>query len=174
MHSIGLSGSGVLQATTVEETSLADSIPSVSTQQAVEDLSCTSQSTFCNIAEVKNYVWYRGFFGRIDIQSKSTSLRRSNARKLGNRVISEEEIVRFTPSFSRRALELRLVNSFGQISRTLRTYTTLEEDAPIFRICMLGDLQVLQALLSSGTVSPFVSDNIGWSLLHVTFLFNPL
>ena len=174
MHSISILGSGAPQATTIEETSLSDSIPSVSPQRIEEWLSCTPSSAFRNITKVKHYTWYYGFFGRIDVQSKSTSLSRSNPRKLGNRVISEEEIVRFTPSFSRRALELRLVISFGKISRTLSTYTTLKQSAPIFEICKYGDLQDLQTLLSSGTVSPFVVDEFGWSLLHVNFLLNQL
>lgn len=71
------------------------------------------------------------------------------------------------PAFLRKTLELRFLHSFGKISRTLSTYPTLEDTAPIFQICKSGDLIGLQVALSSGSVSPFVLDEMGQSLLHV-------
>ena len=62
------------------------------------------------------------------------------------------------------------MNSLGQISRTLSTYPILADEAPIFDLCMQGDILGLQDVLSSGTVSPFVLDNNGWSLPHVSSL----
>ena len=62
------------------------------------------------------------------------------------------------------------MTSLSRISRTLNIYPIVEWIAPIFAICHRGDLQGLQALLSSGTVSPFVLDDSGRSLLHVSLL----
>lgn len=59
------------------------------------------------------------------------------------------------------------MDSFGRVSRTLSTYPILESTAPIFAICRNGDLQGLQVALSSGSVSPFVLDEYGETLLHV-------
>lgn len=74
------------------------------------------------------------------------------------------------PIFSRKALELRFRSSFGQISRTLSTYPILESTAPIFHICRMGDLKGLQVALSTRSISPFVLDEKGQSLLHVSSL----
>ena len=114
-----------------------------------------------------NYVWYRGFFGRVDVHLKSKSLSTSKRRRPGNRAISEEKTIRITPTLLRKTLELRFLDSFGQISRTLKTYPILDFRAPIFETCRSGDLEGLQVALSSGTASPFVLNEYGESLLHV-------
>ena len=49
-------------------------------------------------------------------------------------------------------------------------YPILEYGAPIFDTCASGDLEGLQLALTSGTVSPFVLCENGWSLLHVSSL----
>ncbi len=64
-------------------------------------------------------------------------------------------------------LELRYIQSFKQISRTLNVYPVLRYDDVVFGMCEDGDVQGLQELLSEGTMSPFVSDEHGWTLLHV-------
>ena len=71
------------------------------------------------------------------------------------------------PIFLPKFLELRCLKSLGHISRLLGTYSVLNREAPIFEACLRGDLEGLQVMLSSGSVSPFVTNEEGWSLLHV-------
>ena len=167
MHSISISNSSDLQATTSEQPPLAKPIQSISRYDTMP----RQRSTYKDILRAKSKethsVWYRGYFGSVDIQVKSTSLSTSKSCRTGNRAISEEKTIKITPAFLRKTLELRLLSSFGQISRTLRTYPILEDSAPIFDICLKGDLRGLQIALSSGTISPFVMTEEGWSLLHV-------
>ena len=169
MHSISVSSSSDLQATSIEHPSLERPIQSVSRYEELPK-QCSTHTDFLRAKSKEAHsVWYHGYFGSVDIRVKSTSLSTSKNRRTGNRALSEEKIIKITPAFLRKTLELRLLSSFGQISRTLRTTPILERGAPIFSICKDGDLGGLQAALSSGTISPFVTDENGWSLLHVSF-----
>ena len=171
MYSIGTSGSGAPRAITIEEKPLADSVRSVSRPKGVENRTLTPRSTFGTTRRETHQVWYQGFFGRVDIRYKSTSLSRSNDRRFRNKAaVFEEEVVRISPILLRKIFELRFVTSLSRIPRTLNIYSIIDWRAPIFDICCSGDLQGLQAMLSSGTVSPFVSDDSGRSLLHVSLL----
>ena len=170
MHSISLKQSGVLQASTIEENSSARPVISVSRCERVDKSPSSLPGVCRTTAKATNLVWYRGFFGRIDIQFKSNHLSRSDSRRLGIKAISEEKIIRMTPFCLRRTFELRFWNSFGHISRTLSTYYILENGSPIFKMCEYGDIEGLQVVLSSGNVSPFVLDESGCSLLHVSLL----
>ena len=169
MHSISISSSSNLQATTVEQPSPARPIQSVSRYESLPKQCSTHTDILRANSKETHSVWYRGYFGSVDIRVKSTSLSTSKSRRTGNRAVSEEKTIKITPAFLRKTLELRLLSSFGQISRTLKTSPVLENGAPIFSICRNGDLGGLQAALSSGTISPFVADEYGWSLLHVSF-----
>ena len=169
MHSISILSSGYLRPTAIEQPSLAKSFQSVSRYETLPKQCSTHDDTLRARSKEAHSVWYHGYFGSVDIRVKSTSLSISKNRRTGNRAVSEEKIIKITPAFLRKTLELRLLSSFGQISRTLKTTPILERGAPIFRICMNGDLGGLQAALSSGTISPFVTDEYGWSLLHVRF-----
>ncbi len=164
MHHIHISSSRSLQATKITEPSLKVPIKYVSQHEGVQNVSSTSKDIFRSTAEETYLVWYRGFFGSIRIQTKSTSRRLSNTRK------SNEKIITIMPVFLRKVLELRLSNSCGRIMRTLSTYNILASGAPIFETCLSGDLQSLQVALSSGNVSPFVVDELGSTLLHVSSL----
>lgn len=168
MHQISISSSNGLQAMTIEEPALAAPIESVSQKERVQSLSPTGEYSFRNTAKESNLVWYRGFFGTVKIQFRSNSPTPSNTRRHEIKATNKEKIITITPILLRKTLELRLQNSFGRISRTLSTYPVLEDRAPIFEICREGDLQGLQVALSSGSVSPFVLDEDGWSLLHVS------
>lgn len=169
MHSISISSTGHLQATTIDQPSPAGPINSVTRHEGVQGPpSSTRRGTLRTTAKEINFLWYRGFFGRVDVQCKSISLGNSKYRNSESKAISEEQIIRIQPLLLRKIFELRFMSSFGRISRTLTTYPVLEYGAPIFDICQSGDLQGLQVALSSGTVSPFVVDESGWSLLHVS------
>ena len=170
MHHINISSSGGLQATTIENPSLEEPIRSISRYEGVQSLSSTTKGVSRSLAEETHFVWYRGFLGSIRVQVKSTSLRIPNTRRDEDKATTNEKIITILPVFLRKALELRLSNSFGRIMRTLSTYNILEDEAPIFKTCSRGDLRGLQVALSSGNVSPFVTDKFGWTLLHVRFL----
>ncbi len=169
MHSIGVLKTSVLQAGAIEETQSAGLVNSISRCERVNKSSSSLTGVFRTTAKETHLVWYRGFFGSVNIQFKSTHLSRSDSRRLGNKAISEEKIIRITPMFLHKTFELRFWNSFGHISRTLSTYYILE-DMSIFKMCIYGGIEDLQAFLSSGNVSPFVLDPYGWSLLHVSLL----
>ena len=168
MHSISVLSSSVSEARTIEEISETRHAESVLRYERPQEQSISSRSTFRTTAKVKNYVWYSGFFGRIDLQSKSTSLGRSDTHRSEDKATSTQDIIRITPVLLHKTFEFRFGNSFGQISRTLSIYPILKNDAPIFSVCIEGDLQGLQTLLSSGTVSPFALNTGGRSLLHVS------
>lgn len=170
MHHINISSSRGLQATKITEPSLKVPIRSVSRHEGVQNLSSTSKVFFRSLAEETHFVWYRGFFGSIRVQVKSTSRRISNTRRYEDKATTNEKIITIMPFFLRKALELRLSSSFGRIMRTLSTYDILEPEAPIFGVCSRGDLNSLRFALSSGNVSPFVVDEWGRTLLHVSFL----
>lgn len=171
MHAISISCSAALQNTTIEQPSLAKPVNSVVQHERVQNPSSTHRGICRTTSEETRLVWYRSFFGRVDVHLKSTSLSTSKRRKPGNKAISKEQTIRITPIFLRKTLELRFLDSFGQISRTLKTYPILDDDAPIFKTCRNGDLEGLQVALSSGTASPFVLDECGWSLLHVRIVW---
>lgn len=168
MHHIHATSSVGLQGTVIEDPSVATPIRTLSHEMAQTTYPSAPREVFRSITKETYRIWYRGFFGRVNIQSKSNSLNRSNTRKSGIKTTSNETIITMTPIFLRKTLELRFQNSFGRISRTLSTYPVLEETAPIFEMCFTGDLQGLQVALSSGAVSPFVVDGWGQSLLHVS------
>ena len=171
MHLISVSKPATWQAITVEQpTSLVAPSDSVIQREEVQSPSPTTMEVFRTTSKATDLLRYRGFLGSVNIQIKSKSLSRLNARRPRYQAISEEKVVQITPIFLRKTVELRFLNSFGQISRTLNMYPILEYEAPIFRFCREGDLQGLQVALSSGTVSPFALDEDGWSLLHVSLL----
>ena len=168
MHSISISSSGGLQATTSEKPSPAAPIESLSRDSRVQTTSSTRNNVFRNNAKEAYLARYRGFFGSVSIQCKSEISRGSTTRRSEFRETTNEKIVTITPNFLRKTFELRFLNHLGRISRTLSTYPILKNDAPIFNICSNGDLQSLQMALSNGNVSPFAMDEEGWSLLHVS------
>ena len=170
MYSISVCSSSALGARAIE-TLQTEPINSISRSERSQDQVSAPKRTFRTTTKTNNYVWYRGLFGHVDVQSMSTSLSRSDAHSCENKATSTQDIIRITPILLHKTFELRFGNSFGQISRTLSTYPILRNDAPIFKLCQRGDLQGLQVLLSSGIVSPFALDQHGQSLLQVSILY---
>ena len=168
MHQISLPSSGGLKATITEEASLAAPQDSVSRRESLPNLVYTSKDSSGIAIKETGLVWYNGMLGSVKVQSKSRSLNGPKSRKPKFKVVTDEQIITVTPTFSRKTFELRVLNSFGGISRSLSTYPVLSSEAPIFDICTRGDLLGLQVALSSRGVSPFVLDQYGWSLLHVS------
>ena len=171
MHHITIAKSSAHQAVAIDEATLT--LPATTGSQrnnASSQLSYTSNDSILSSTNETYFDWYRGLFGFVVVQTKSKAFKRSDARRNDNRAVVDEKIIKIKPSFMRQVLELRLANSFGRISRTLSMYHVLESDAPIFELCRDGDLRGLQVALSSGSVSPFVLDEYGHTLLHVSFI----
>ena len=68
----------------------------------------------------------------------------------------------------RYAFEVRYIGSYWRVPTALRVYAVSNWRAPVFEMCKNGDLEGLQFMFSSGSVSPFVIDQFGRSLLHVS------
>ena len=118
--------------------------------------------------EVRSQV-YRGILGNVSVRKKSNFTKGGDDSHVTRRkAVSEERIIMITPSFAQRGIELRFVSGFGRISRALSTYPVLPSRSPVFRMCIDGDLEGLQAALSNGRVSPFALHESGHSLLHVS------
>ena len=173
MHSVNISSHGALRATTIEQASVTEPIDSVSRYETVQKSSSPSDSSYFPTVQEKYLVWYRGCFGRVGMHVKSRSLSTSKSHGSRQIALSEEKTIKIMSVFLRKTFELRLLSSLGQISRTLRTYPMMASGAPIFKICKEGDVEALQAAISTGTISPFVTDQNGWSLLHVRFDSGP-
>ncbi len=109
--------------------------------------------------------WYKGIFGNVKVQTKS--------RYIGVHATDEDPVVEkriwtIKPSFVSYVLEMHYAQSFGHVSKSLNMYPILKDNHHVFRLCSRGDIKGLQVALSSGEVSPFVLDEIGWTLLHVS------
>lgn len=68
----------------------------------------------------------------------------------------------------RYAIEVKFSDSYWRVPTALRVYAVSHWGAPVFELCKNGDLEGLQVMFSSGSVSPFVIDEDGTSLLHVS------
>lgn len=121
------------------------------------------------IPRLRRREWYQGILGTIDVHDRSQSVGLRTAINVPDRrFITEARIVAFSPSFLNRRFELCFENGLGRISRSLRTYPVMNEGAAIFKMCHSGNVSGLQDAFSSGVLSPFVLDNRGRTLLHVS------
>ena len=111
---------------------------------------------------------YNGILGSVTFRKKTKYSRRSRDQMQQTDLVLEEDLIMITSSFFRRSFELRISNSFGWASRSLKMYPVMMEDAPVFRMCQKGDIEGLQVAFSRRDLSPFVLDNHGRTLLHVS------
>ena len=85
--------------------------------------------------------------------------------------LHEDWLIFIRPSFLRYALELRMTNSFGRVSRSLRTYPVTVYSSPIQtearESCENGDIQGLKISFTDGRLSPLTVDENGVTLFHV-------
>lgn len=123
-----------------------------------------------------NEVWYSGVFGRVTFKKRTKhSTDPAYLKVFGSKSLAEETSVTIVPSITRCLLEVRLAHSLGKVSRSLNVYPVVTYDSPIIKMCSNGDMHGLQAVFSSGQMSPFAHDEIGNTLLHVRiFLVGPL
>lgn len=88
-------------------------------------------------------------------------------RTIGRKkVVSEDHVYLVTVPFMRRGFELRLTNSLGRNSQALNIYPVMELGQDVWMMCRSGDISGLQPAFDNGTLSPFVSDHFGETLLH--------
>lgn len=105
---------------------------------------------------------YRGILGVVSVQTKSEVASKSSKDwKLSKKAIT------IMPSFINYVLEMSFMDQFGCIPRTLNVFPVLSNEAPIFDMCWDNNIEGLQSAFSTGSVSPFVLDDDGWSLLDV-------
>jgi hypothetical protein len=124
--------------------------------------------TSSTITKQTDTLWYRGILGKITIQTKSRHTKIKRSRAVGELPVVKEGTWTIRPSFLSYVVEMRYKQSFGQISRSLNIYPMLDRNEPVFKMCWDGDIAGLQVALSSGGISPFVSDKDGCTLLHVS------
>ncbi|KAE9365956.1 hypothetical protein N431DRAFT_385949 [Stipitochalara longipes BDJ] len=74
----------------------------------------------------------------------------------------------FMPSFLSYAFDFQYLNTCGYVERTLRTYSVVQDNHPIWVMCWEGDLKGIQKLLSDREISPFSVNQRGRTLLHVS------
>jgi hypothetical protein len=67
-------------------------------------------------------------------------------------------------------MSLCFKNAYGSISHSLQVDPIADYDAPIFDLCGRGDIAGVQDMFNQRTVSPFVRDPDGKTLLHVSIL----
>ena len=109
--------------------------------------------------------YYMRQFGHVKIVSRT---RRLQGGGQSNSTAMEKSLnIDLHCYFIHRMFSVSLINSFGHVSRTLKVYPVLENDAQIFKMSQVGDLDGLQGFLARGTVSPFVLDRQNMTLLHV-------
>jgi hypothetical protein len=67
-----------------------------------------------------------------------------------------------------RRFEIRFRRAYGGWDHSLRTYKTIPSDAAILHYCIYDEIEKVQVLFESGLASPFESDRLGNTLLHVS------
>ena len=136
--------------------------------KASTSLSSISAKVFPPLTKETSSQWYKGMFGNVTVQTRSryTGQPRHHANK--EKPMVKKNVWTIRPSFASYVVEVRYVQSFGQISRCLNMYPILNDNNPIYNMCYQGDIKGLQVALSSGEISPYVLDVHGRTLLHVS------
>lgn len=125
-----------------------------------------SSSTFDVTSRIQDSIWYKGVFGSVAVQQKWISTNRSGSRTAG-KPVPAKRILTITSPILRRALELYFGASFVSVPRALRVYQIIHRNTPIFTKIRYNDLEGIQNEFSNGTISPFIVDQDGRTLLHV-------
>ena len=128
------------------------------------------------ITKIKRTIWYYGLLGAVTVGTESKYIRQDEKDAEKSRIaMSEKTVISVTPAFLKRQLEIRLTNTFSGITRTLQTYPILTSfrESRVDGYIKVGDLEGLQSMFSSGELSPFVLNEDGEGLLHVS-AFTPM
>ena len=136
----------------------------------------SSQVTTCrpsNVAKAVSLVtkqtlvqFYQGLLGTLTVRKKMRYGRDHLA--IGEPAFISETTWMIRPSMMSYALEFQILQSFRHISRTLNVYPVLRSSDEVFSMCKDERIEDLQTLFGKGCVSPFVSNEHGWTLLHVS------
>ncbi len=162
----------LLSNSTTEKQSAADVSINATVSRVNKTLDCytvrSKQALSINVQQTDR-TWYNGTLGSVRIHRRS----KRSGHCLNNShdqmcVAMEEDSFMVSPAFMGRVFELRFCNSFGRIARSLNIYPVMMEDDLIFKMCQRGDMDGMQVAFSGGSSSPFVLDNYGRTLLHVS------
>ncbi len=137
--------------------------------QQYEELAVTpakSNSSLHITSKEQKTIWYRGVFGSVTLQERWIRTSISDSRTVG-KPVPAKKVLTMTSPFLRHTFEFYFGASFASVPRALRVYQIINYRAPILGMCRNGDLEGVQNELANGTVSPFVVDETGWTLLHV-------
>ena len=153
-----------------KEASLSN-VPKSETEytQQYEELAVTpakSTSTLHITSKEQNTIWYEGVFGSVATRETWIRTSKSDSRTVG-KPVPAKKVLKMTSPFLRRTVELYFGASFASVPRALRVYQIISRGALIFGMCKRGNLEGIQNELANGTVSPFVVDHDGQTLLHV-------
>lgn len=108
-----------------------------------------------------------GFLGWVNIQKQNMfSKSRESSTCDEERLVHQETVVKFNPSFLRYSFDLVFYKGFNWVPRALRFYPRLSED--IGSLALSGKLPALQLGLEDGSISPFALDDQGQTLLYVS------
>jgi hypothetical protein len=133
------------------------------------------QSFAKNATSITTYM-YRNIFGTISTRIMSQSINHSEKKFLSHRgfYIKNETTWTFIPSFLSLCIEVQYTDTCGSIQRSFRTYPLIRDDHPIWYMGWMQPPSTpdFQALLTSGTVSPFSVNSTGSTLLHVSYYFH--
>lgn len=131
-------------------------------------LSPNSTRSPSSYTQQEHVLWDGGRFGTVTFRKKSEYSPAMNTGANGKSPLVSEIVWTFRPSFISYTLQLLYSRSSGHISRSLNIYPVLSDSNPIFQIFRDGDLLDLQTALTRQRVSPFVTNEGGWTLLHVS------
>ena len=118
----------------------------------------------------KDKRWNLGLLGIVMIRrrSKHAIQKSTDPTVYGRRKVVECQTISIYSPLLRRWFDMRMMRQGGQILTALSFHPVMMETAPVFQLCKTGNMQGLQAAFSSGTVTPFVLDEWGQTLLHVS------
>ena len=156
------------KANTSSETLITDEEIPRKYQARPERIRSSSETQLWN-REVKK-LWDLGPLGAMTLRRrfKDTVQDSMDATTYGYRDLGKYRTISIFSPLLRRWFELRIMNNGGKILIALSFHPVITPTAPVFQMCRAGDKQGLQALFSSGTVSPSVLDDQGRTLLHVS------
>ncbi len=126
------------------------------------------QDTLNISAKSESSSFYRGVFGSVNLQRRRKFVRSLAESCPGDgKPASDSLFVTIQPSFMQYSFDMSFAVGTRFIPRTLNVYHTLSDQEPIFDYVCDGSLSALQLALQNGIASPFVTDESGYTLLHV-------
>ena len=136
-----------------------------------DQLSKSSISKFRSRVATRDHqssvTWYEGVLGSIHAHtmSKDTSQLLTGGKDRSRYAITKHQVI-FTPSFWNYSFVVDIKNYYGRVTRSLSSYPVIS-----WRHMLLlnkhKDVQAFQIALTTRSMSPFVIDEGGRSLLHV-------